>query len=76
MLDFMIWPWFERIPLMEILGGQLFKIPEDRFPLLVQWKSSMLADPVVKLSALPPAVHRAFLENRKNGVYDFDMSRL
>lgn len=76
MLDFMIWPWIERIPLIAVLGGQGFEIPADRFPLLLKWKNSMLANPVVKLSALSPAVHRAFLENRKNGIYDFDVSRL
>lgn len=35
MVDYLIWPWFERFPVLPILYGDIAKIPEDRFPTLV-----------------------------------------
>lgn len=41
MVDYLIWPWFERFPVIPILYGDIAKIPEDRFPTLVTLVSLM-----------------------------------
>jgi glutathione S-transferase len=35
MVDYMIWPWFERLEVFGILGGDKFEIPKTRFSRLV-----------------------------------------
>lgn len=35
MLDYMIWPWFERLELFGLLGGDKLQIPKARFSRLV-----------------------------------------
>lgn len=35
MLDFMIWPWWERVDIIKVLRGEQFVIPRDRFKRLV-----------------------------------------
>jgi glutathione S-transferase len=35
MVDYMIWPWFERFELFGILGGDKLQIPKTRFSRLV-----------------------------------------
>lgn len=35
MVDYMIWPWFERMEALPVLYGSEAQIPVDRFPNLV-----------------------------------------
>lgn len=35
MVDYMIWPWFERLELFGLLGGEKLQIPKARFTRLV-----------------------------------------
>lgn len=37
MLDFMIWPWWERSNTIKMLRGDQFTIPHDRFKRLVKY---------------------------------------
>lgn len=36
MVDYLIWPWFERFPSIPIVYGDIAKIPPERFPNLVK----------------------------------------
>ena len=37
MLDYMIWPWFERMPMFAILTQGVINIPLNTFPNLVSF---------------------------------------
>lgn len=71
MVDFMIWPWFERFPLLAILIGPEFKLPESRFSNLLKWGKRMLEDKAVKLSYLTPEQHAYHFKMRKAGTPDY-----
>jgi glutathione S-transferase len=43
MIDYMIWPWFERFELFNLLGEEKVKFPKERFPKLV-FKLNFLFD--------------------------------
>lgn len=36
MVDYMIWPWFERLDALSILYGSEAKIPPEKYPKLVR----------------------------------------
>lgn len=38
MIDYMIWPWIERLDMVRIMGGDQFKVPKERFPRLASIK--------------------------------------
>jgi Glutathione S-transferase, C-terminal domain len=44
MVDYMIWPWFERLEVFGILGGDKFQIPKTRFSRLVIIQNSKYRD--------------------------------
>ena len=35
MVDYMIWPWMERLPSVSILSGGIMKVEMEKFPNLV-----------------------------------------
>lgn len=74
MLDLMIWPWLERIPLLATLGGDSFTLPSKRLPNLTNWTAAMLSQEPVRNSYLKPEIHAKFMASRKmnNPIYDFD----
>lgn len=37
MIDYMIWPWFERLDLLAVLYGSEAKIPTEKIPNLVRF---------------------------------------
>jgi hypothetical protein len=42
MLDYMIWPWLERIDSYKIVMPEKFVIPTDRYKKLVNYFSSLM----------------------------------
>ncbi|KAJ6642445.1 Pyrimidodiazepine synthase [Pseudolycoriella hygida] len=70
MLDYMIWPWFERIAYLKYKG---FEMDQDRFALLNEWQTGMIADPAVKVHYLPPEVYVKYWEGRSSGAVNYDM---
>lgn len=61
MLDYMLWPWAERLPMEQELAGDFVLIPESRFPHLISWIRNMMSDPPVMETYLPLEVHMYFL---------------
>merc|ERR1712071_551215 len=47
MLDYMIWPWMERLPAFPIVTNGLVNNPCDTFPNLAKWWTSMEKDDAV-----------------------------
>ncbi|CAB3387765.1 Hypothetical predicted protein [Cloeon dipterum] len=74
MLDFMIWPFFERFEQFTIFGGKEFLLPEKRFPKLSKWMTSMLGNEAVKMWLLPAEAHAQYTRNVHfaGGSKDFD----
>jgi len=70
MLDYMIWPWCERIALLKNLG---FELDSVRFPKLIDWNTKMIADPAVNVHYLSAEYHSRYWETRKAGYSDYDM---
>lgn len=65
MLDFMVWPWFERLPLV-------YKLSVDAHPNLTNWINLMQNEPAVKETALSTENHLKFYEGYRNGQADYD----
>jgi len=73
MLDYMIWPWIERIALLKYLEGNKYEIDKDRYATLVKWNSNMIADPAVNVHYLPGEIHRKFVEGFATRTTNYDM---
>nr|XP_034196005.1 pyrimidodiazepine synthase-like isoform X2 [Osmia lignaria] len=72
MVDFMIWPWFERSDIIKVLRGDQFTIPRDRFKRLMEWKSAMKENPAVQCSYLDTEVHAKYIQSRQAGTPQYD----
>uniref|UniRef100_A0A336MW71 CSON007188 protein n=1 Tax=Culicoides sonorensis TaxID=179676 RepID=A0A336MW71_CULSO len=53
MVDYMIWPWIERIYVLPRIDRK-FDLDRKRFDKIVEWCDSMFIDPIVKSCALTP----------------------
>ncbi|XP_050573192.1 pyrimidodiazepine synthase-like [Bombus affinis] len=73
MLDFMIWPWWERSDVIRVLRGDQFTIPRDRFKRLLEWRSAMKENPVVRASYLDTEVHAKYMRSRRAGTPQYDL---
>ena len=73
LLDFHIWPWFERFPTLEKLGGVKI-VPEDKFPRLSSWIKNMREVPAVKSVIQPDELHTTFVQEfLAGGVVNYDL---
>ncbi|XP_076622591.1 pyrimidodiazepine synthase [Colletes latitarsis] len=73
MLDFMIWPWWERSDMMRVLRGNQFVIPHDRFKRLLEWRSAMKENSAVQNSYLDTEVHAKYMQSRLAGTPQYDL---
>ena len=73
MLDYMIWPWIERLEVFPKLYPELPEIvPKDQFPKLNIWIQAMLKDPAVKDYFLDAQIHFNYCSSSKEGQNDYD----
>nr|QST14959.1 GSTomega protein [Diaphanosoma celebensis] len=72
-LDYMIWPWVERLPVLPILSQGLVVLPKDQIPLLMKWYDAMTQDDAVKESFISAENHAKYLESHLSGTPDYDM---
>lgn len=73
MVDLMIWPWWERSEVIRVLRGNQFSIPRDRFKTLLEWRSAMKENPVVRSSYLDTNVHAKYVASRRAGKPEYDL---
>ncbi|KAM9477238.1 glutathione S-transferase omega-1-like [Clarias gariepinus] len=66
MIDYLIWPWFERVEAYQI------KHCLDGKPELNNWISRMQEDPAVKALMFSPADHKAFFNSFLEGHANYD----
>jgi len=74
-LDYMIWPWMERIniyPLVFKDESQL-SYQDSRFPLLNSWMEKMRKDPAVVEYILDDQTHAAFVKTIVAGAPNYDL---
>ncbi|KAG5266514.1 hypothetical protein AALO_G00232950 [Alosa alosa] len=66
MIDYMMWPWFERMEMMELThcldGNAEFK----------KWVQFMLQDPTVKATMFSTDIYKAFYKSYMDGKPDYD----
>ncbi|XP_018801591.1 PREDICTED: pyrimidodiazepine synthase-like isoform X2 [Bactrocera latifrons] len=73
MLDYMIWPWFERTEMLKHLLPGKFELDKERFNKLIAWRDLMVSDPAVKGHYLDGETYAKFAKARRGNVHDFDM---
>lgn len=67
MVDYMIWPWFERLEIEIVL-----KSDNGRFKRILQWHKDMIEDPIVKKHYCNMDIHKKYIENFNKGIGDYD----
>ncbi|CAF1285206.1 unnamed protein product [Adineta steineri] len=72
MIDYMIWPWFERFPFLS--DGNFEFNSDGNFPKLAAWVNGMEANEAVQKVKVPSELAKKFLEGYSQGKpqYDFD----
>lgn len=73
MLDYMIWPWIERLSMVKYLTTNGFELDKERFKNLLKWHSLMLQDEAVKEFYLDGETHAKYITTRRAGKADYDM---
>jgi glutathione S-transferase len=72
MVDYMVFPWFQRIPFMKEIFGSVATFPEDKLPTLAAWVRRMEKDPAVIACSFEKSKLLNFLKTNLAGkpVYD------
>ena len=71
MVDYHMWPWFERLPALQELTGEVMVDPK-LFPKLQRWMEAMLKAPAVRESWLPASLHMQFMMSFATGTPNYD----
>jgi len=74
-LDYMIWPWMERINIYPLVFKDESELayPSTRFPLLNTWMERMKEDPAVMEYILDDEVHANFVRSIVSGAPNYDL---
>ncbi|KAL8561396.1 hypothetical protein ACOMHN_063323 [Nucella lapillus] len=67
--DYMIWPWFERMYMMEQITG--YKMSGKRFPKVIAWVDRMWKEPVVQECKIDPQLFITHYTQYRTGKPDF-----
>jgi len=75
MLDLMIWPWIERLPVLHILYADKFPLDDilSENPTLADWINAMHNDPTVCKVKIPVDVHYKYILSSRNGATDYTL---
>lgn len=68
--DFMIWPWVERLDVLELTFAE--KLPLDEFPILVTWSQNMQNIECVKKLFIDPMRHFKATQFHFNSPANYD----
>jgi glutathione S-transferase len=71
MIDYMIWPWFERIPSLKEAGFVLNA--DGKQPKLAAWVKAMQENDAVKKTKVPEEIQKKFYESYRQGKADYDI---
>jgi len=75
MLDYMLWPWFERFPIIKMFYPNEINHSEveKRRQNLNAWVEKMKKDPAVREIYIPPEIHFKYSESSRNGNPNYDI---
>ncbi|ODN04195.1 Pyrimidodiazepine synthase [Orchesella cincta] len=75
MLDYMIWPWIERIPILKSKVPDLFDYDaaKKQNPHLENWRQGMKKDPTVAKFLISPEDHLQFVDSFLSGSPNYDL---
>ena len=74
MLDYMIWPWIERVETISKFHPTLSEIiPQDEFPNFNFWIQNMLNNSAVKEYFLDSQTHYTYQLSSKEGKNNYDL---
>ena len=71
MIDYDLWPWYERIGAIKSLGIDL--LPKEKFPNLCRWVERMRNLPAVKETLFDDETHVAFYKTYTTGKPNYDI---
>lgn len=74
MVDYMIWPWFERFPALKHVLPERYELDKTRFAKLLNWTDLMANDEAIKEIALDSQVHAQFMVTRQAGAPNYDVA--
>lgn len=72
-VDYMIWPWMERLPSLPILSHGMLKVQMENYPSLVKWFDAMKEEDAVKESFISPENHAKFITSFLAGNPEYDI---
>ncbi|XP_060651652.1 pyrimidodiazepine synthase [Drosophila sulfurigaster albostrigata] len=72
-LDYMIWPWCERLELLKLQRGEDYNFDETRFPQLSLWLERMKRDVAVMAFYMEAEVQAEFLRTRSAGKPNYNL---
>ncbi|CAH0729870.1 unnamed protein product, partial [Brenthis ino] len=71
-VDYMIWPWFEKIDAMKTVDEKLI-IDPVKYKKLVEYISNMFQDPAVSEYLVPPSILLKYFEGYKTGYPNYEL---
>ncbi|KAH8240167.1 hypothetical protein KR032_011727, partial [Drosophila birchii] len=72
-VDYMIWPWLERLAVIEYVLKDSYNFDEKRFPKVAQLIALLKEDEAVKAFYATPEQHQEFWRTRKAGNASYDL---
>ncbi|KAL7734098.1 hypothetical protein ACLKA6_011780 [Drosophila palustris] len=74
MVDYMLWPWFERFPALKHVLAEKYELDKERFANLLKWRDLVAQDEAVQQVALDSGVHAKFMFTRQEGKPNYDVA--
>jgi len=72
-VDYMIWPWVERLSAVDILSKGQLAITHDKYPKFAAYIDHMKAIPEIQAFILDGPTHVKFLQSRMEGKANYDI---
>ncbi|KAH8286481.1 hypothetical protein KR054_009851, partial [Drosophila jambulina] len=72
-VDYMIWPWLERLAVIEFVLKDTYNFDEKRFPKVAKLIALLKEDEAVKAFYATPEQHQEFWRTRKAGNASYDL---
>jgi len=74
MMDYLLWPWFERIHAFNLVfQGEGLEFPEQRFPNIYKWMQRMAEEETVAPYLLDAETHAAFISSMQTGNPNYNL---
>lgn len=72
-VDYMIWPWVERLSALDILSKGQLGVSHEKYPKFAAYIDRMKAIPEIQAFLLDGATHVKFLQSRMEGKPNYDI---